>query len=346
MAYDRTNQRKIIHIDMDAFYAAVEARDQPRLAEVPLIVGGERGVVLTANYLARQYGVRSGMPCFIAKEKCASLVFVKPRFEAYKEVSQTMHQILRKYVDDRYVEGLSLDEAYLDVTNAPTYAVKIAQSICLDIYNETQLTCSAGVSVNKMLAKIASDYRKPNSITVVQPHQVREFMAHLPLRKIPGIGRASEQKLSQHNLNACCDVWQWSLYRLVEVFGLRYGKWLFKKTRGIDLARVGGRRGVRKSVGKERTIGNGVHSFTKLQGILNSLTAKLSHFLTDKSLKARTITLKLKYRYDEQITRSHTFDSPLNNEDIFKQELRNLLLKTEAGKSNVRLVGVSLSNLI
>ena len=336
--------RKIIHIDMDMFYAAVEIRDNPKLANTPIVVGGPRGVVLTANYLARPYGIHSGMPCFKAKEKYPNIVFVKPRRHAYQEASQKIHEIFRRFVEPEKIESVSLDEAYLDVTDHQMRATQIAIQISQMVASELHLTCSAGVSSNKMVAKIASDFKKPSGITVVQPHEVLSFMEPLPLRKIPGIGKVSEEKLKKKGYLTCHQIRQKNLYELVEEFGKRYGKWLFKKVRGIDRGVVG-KRGVRKSIGKERTIGNGVHSLDHLKDLLIELNEKVVLSLRKKNLKARTVTLKVKYHYDKQITRSVSFEEAHDTKAKFLDSIFDLLSKTEAGKSNVRLVGVSYSNL-
>ncbi len=336
--------QKIIHIDMDMFYAAVEMRDNPRLAKVPIVVGGPRGVVLTANYLARPYGIHSGMPCFKAKEKYPKIVFVKPRSHAYKEASQKLHEIFQRYVGPEKIESVSLDEAYLDVTDHDMRATQIAVKISQLVASELHLTCSAGVSANKMVAKIASDFKKPSGITVVQPHEILSFMEPLSLRKIPGIGKASEVKLKEKGYVTCRDVRSKKIYELIEEFGTRYGKWLFKKVRGVDRSIVGARRGVRKSIGRERTIGNGVHTVDHLKNLLQDINQKVVVSLHKKNLKARTVTLKMKYHYDKQITRSHSFSEAHDTAEKFLTSLYDLLLKTDAGKSNVRLVGVSFSN--
>ena len=344
MAY--ADPQKIIHLDMDAFYASVETRDDPRLANVPLIVGGKKGVVLTANYLARPFGIHSGMPSFQAKEKCPHITFVRPRYEAYKEASNQIHQVFRKYVDESKIESISLDEAYLDVSECDEYATKIAQKIRKEIFEQTRLTCSAGVSTNKMVAKIASDYQKPNAITVVQPHQITDFMRELPLRKIPGIGKVSEAKLSRKGFFICQDIWDVSLNQLIQIFGLRYAKWLFKRTRGIHRGKVGERRDIpRKSIGRERTIGNGVHGLDRLKAELKKLVDRVCDDLAKKSLIGRTITLKLKYDYKTRITRSKTLDQACNQKDAVLKVIYSLLEKTQAGQTSVRLIGLSVSNL-
>ncbi len=331
---------------MDAFYAAVEIRDDPRLAHVPLVVGGNKGVVLTANYLARPYGVHSGMPSFQAREKCPQLTFVRPRYEAYKEASRQIHQVFRRYVPDSKIESIALDEAYLDVTDCEQYATKIAQQIRKDIYEATQLTCSAGVSSNKMVAKIASDFQKPNAITVVQPHQILDFMQELPLRKIPGVGKVSEAKLNQKGFFICQDIREVSLNQLIGLFGVRYAKWLFKRSRGLDREKVGERRDqMRKSIGREKTIGNGLHGIDYLKSQLNILVEKVWDDLDKKSLQGKTITLKLKYDYQTRITRSKTLDHNFKQKEKVVEVIYSLLDKTKAGQTSVRLIGLSMSKL-
>ena len=197
-----------------------------------------------------------------------------------------------------------------------------------------------------MVAKIASDYQKPNAITVVQPKDIREFMCNLSLRKIPGIGKVSESKLNAKGFFLCQDIWQTPIYELIQLFGNRYAKWLFKRSRGIHFGKVGDRRdAVRKSIGRERTIGNGVHRLEHLKSELNKLIDRVSDDLKKKSLVGQTITLKLKYDYKTRITRSKTIDQASNKKELIAQVVNSLLEKTKAGKTSVRLIGLSVSKL-
>ena len=247
---------KIIHVDMDAFYASIEIRDQPNLAHQPVAVGGRRGVVLTANYEARRFGIHSGMPGFKASERCPHLIFIKPRFEAYKEASQKAREIYEEYTD--IIAPRSLDEAYLDVTDHELYAVQIATQIREKVKKHIGITCSAGVSVNMMLAKIASDFRKPDGMTVILPEQIEEFMRPLPLRKIPGIGAATEARLAKKGLHTCQDIWNTDPIQLKLQLGPRMAGWISRRSRGEGSVQVS-YRGERKSYGSQRSIGSRHH---------------------------------------------------------------------------------------
>ncbi|OIQ21288.1 MAG: hypothetical protein BM556_00020 [Bacteriovorax sp. MedPE-SWde] len=247
---------KIIHVDMDCFYAAVEMRDNPKLRDIPIAIGGPsktKGVLCTSNYQARKFGVRAAMPTFKAFQLCPHLTLVRPNFHKYEEVSQKVREIFYKYTD--LVEPISLDEAYLDVTNSEHFngsATLIAQEIQKEIYRETGLTASAGVSFNKMLAKIASDWRKPNGIFVITPEQRLDFIKDLPLKKIPGIGKVSAQKLERMGLEKCGDVLERDLFDLINIIGKRSALDLYEACNGISNSRVSKRR-QRKSFGIERT---------------------------------------------------------------------------------------------
>ena len=295
---------KIIHIDMDAFYASVEIRDNPSLAQRPMVVGGEaRGVVLTANYEARRYGIHSAMPCFMARERCPALVFVKPRYEAYKEASQAMREIFLRYTD--ILEPLSLDEAFLDVSQHPSYASVIAKEIRHLIHKEIGITASAGVSCNKLVAKIASDFRKPNGLTVVAPDQVPAFMEPLPLRKIPGIGPVSDGRLKEQGFHTCQDIWNLGEQAAIDRFGSRFGAWLWRVSHGQGSSKVGEKR-QRKSVGLQRSFPPKAYQVAELENRLTEMAETISRRLAKNQLVARTLTVKVKRANFKTSSRSLT----------------------------------------
>jgi len=337
-------QRKIIHVDMDAFFASVEQRDQSEYRGQPLIVGGQpnsRGVVAACSYEARQFGIHSAMPCSQAYRLCPQAIFVPPRFEAYREVSNQIRTIFWKYASE--VEPLSLDEAYLDVSYTAEYngsATRIAQAIKRDILAETQLIASAGVSYNKFLAKIASDMDKPDGLYVVKPEQGEAFVADLPIAKFHGIGPATEAKMKKIGIKSGKDLREWSLAGLVEKFG-KSGNYYYYIVRGIDDRPVRSQR-VRKSLGKETTFAEDILSAEKLTTLLEKLAEQVLISLKTHDLVARTLTLKVKYANFQQVTRSHTAEESLDLAAIISL-LPILLVRTDAGQKPVRLVGLSLS---
>ncbi len=343
-------ERKIIHVDMDAFYASVEIRDNPDLLGKPVAVGGpakSRGVVLTANYEARKFGVRSALSCYKASKLCKDLIFVRPRFEAYQEASDQIMEIFLKHT--KFVQPLSLDEAYLDVTENPQglYASKIANLIRQEIYDKTRLTASAGVAPNRMLAKIASDLRKPNGLTIILPDKVSDFMKALPLIKIPGVGPVTNQKLQEAGFNLCGDLWNFSHDELAAKYG-SLGSWIFSRCRGIDESVVRdyyGPRRKRKSYGRETTFSEDIVDVEFLREKLKTISAKISKKLTSSKVVGRTITLKLKYDDFQRVTRSQTLNVPIQDEEIIFDVVSKLLLQTEAGRRKVRLIGLSISNV-
>ena len=337
-------QRKIIHIDMDAFFASVEQRDNPEYRNKALIVGGKpnsRGVVAACSYEARQYGIHSAMPCAQAYRLCPQAIFVPPRFEAYREASNQIREIFWKYASE--VEPLSLDEAYLDVTYTAEYegsATLIAKAIKAEIQKETNLIASAGVSYNKFLAKIASDMDKPDGLYVIKPEHGEEFVANLPIGKFFGIGPATEAKMKKAGINNGKELRAWSLEKLTKKFG-KTGNYYYNIARAIDHRPVRSKR-IRKSLGKETTFTNDINSVDELLKKLEPLAEQVIESLEKQKLKARTLTLKVKYANFKQVTRSHTSEETLDLNAI-KESLPLLLAKTEAGKTPVRLVGLSLS---
>jgi len=339
-----TVQRKIIHIDMDAFFASVEQRDQPEYRGKPLIVGGKpnsRGVVAACSYEARKFGIHSAMPSSQAYRLCPQAIFVAPRFEAYREASNIIRTIFWKYASE--VEPLSLDEAYLDVTYTADYegsATLIAKAIKRDILAKTQLIASAGVSYNKFLAKIASDMDKPDGLYVIKPEQGARFIASLAIGKFHGIGPATEAKMKKAGVASGADLRSWTLEQLTEKFS-KSGNYYFNIARGIDERPVQSKR-IRKSLGKETTFSKDVMLVDELLTILDSLAENVLVSLQKQKLEARTLTLKVKYVNFKQVTRAHTAEEVLDAVTI-KKLLPILMAKTEAGTSAVRLVGLSLS---
>ena len=339
-----TQQRKIIHVDMDAFFASVEQRDQPEYQGKPLIVGGQpnsRGVVAACSYEARQFGIHSAMPCSQAYRLCPQAIFVPPRFEAYREVSNQIRDIFWNYASE--VEPLSLDEAYLDVTYTAEFdgsATRIAQAIKQDILTETDLIASAGVSYNKFLAKIASDMDKPDGLYLIKPEQGAEFVANLPIGKFHGIGPATEAKMNKLGIKTGKDLREWTQDALISTFG-KSGRYYFNIARGIDLRPVHSQR-VRKSLGKETTFSSDIVLVDELIHQLELLAEKVLDSLKKHSLEGRTLTVKVKYANFKQVTRAHSSESRLDLIEI-KKLLPLLISRTDAGEQAVRLVGLTIS---
>lgn len=338
--------RKIVHIDMDAFYASVEMLDRPEYRGKPLIVGGQpgsRSVVCTASYEARKFGVRSAMSTTYAARLCPQGIFVPPRFERYKEISSAVRKIFERYTDK--IEPLSLDEAYLDVTNHPTmFATKIAHEIRCAVAQELGLTCSAGVGPNKLIAKIASDMNKPNGLTVVQPHQVREFMENMPLRKIHGVGPATDKRLADAGYKLCSDLWNVDPGVLESVLGF-WGRWIWRAAQGIDDRPVV-TTWDRQSYGREDTLSADELDTKALEAKIDQLSHMVAKSLIRSKRSGRTITLKIKYSNFQSITRSRSVSVETQDADLIASVCKDLLQnKTEAGARPVRLVGVSVSKL-
>jgi DNA polymerase IV len=339
-------QRKIIHVDMDAFFASVEQRDQPQYQGKPLIVGGQpnsRGVVAACSYEARKFGIHSAMPCSRAYRLCPQAIFVPPRFEAYREVSKQIREIFWQYATQ--VEPLSLDEAYLDVTYTSDFdgsATRIAQAIKAEILAKTKLNASAGVSYNKFLAKIASDMDKPNGLYVIKPEQGLAFIADLPIAKFHGVGPATEAKMLKLGIKTGGDLRKKSLVQLVERFG-KSGQYYYNIARAIDDRPVRSTR-VRKSLGKETTFAEDVLSVELLTAKLNGLAEQVLTKLAEQALQAKTITVKVKYANFQQVTRAQSVEMALDMVAV-KQWVPQLLKRTDAGEKAIRLVGLSLSGL-
>jgi DNA polymerase-4 len=341
------NYRKIIHIDMDAYYASVEQRNNPGLRGKPVIVGGDpksRGVVASCSYEARKYGIHSAMSSSKAFRLCPHAVFISGNFDEYIAVSKQIRNIFHDYTD--IVEPLSLDEAYLDVTENNincASATFIAQKIRKRIFQETGLTASAGVSFNKFLAKVASDYRKPDGITVITPDIADSFIDSLPIGKFYGIGKVTEQKMIDLGIKTGADLKQIPRDNLIKLFG-KAGGYFYAIAHGLDDRPVEPNY-TRKSIGKEITLESDIDDRERMTSVLKSLSLRVAEYLEENQTKGKTITLKVKYADFTSITRSITIGGPVDDADIILMHAENLLGKTEAGIKKVRLLGISISNL-
>lgn len=339
--------RKIIHIDMDAFYASVEQRDFPEYRNKPLIVGGSpegRGVVAAASYEVREYGVHSAMPAAQAVRLCPHAIFVKPRFEVYREVSEQIREIFFEFTDQ--VEPLSLDEAYLDVTenhlNLPS-ATLIAKKIRALIKEKTRLTASAGVAHNKFLAKVASDLDKPDGLAVILPEEADEFLEQLDIGEFHGIGDATESKMKSLGIHTGKELKEWSEIQLIEEFG-KNGRYYYNIVRGIDDREVKTHR-TPKSIGKERTFTEDVDDLSWISNFLKELATKISERMKNKNAAGKTVTLKVRYKDFETITRSNSLSHHIDEAEDIAETAISLLEETEVGQRKVRLLGITLSNL-
>ena len=339
-------QRKIIHVDMDAFYASVEQRDNPELRGKPVAVGGAaaRGVVAAASYEARKFGVHSAMPSVTAKRKCPDLIFVRPRFDVYRGVSQQIREIFAEYTP--MIEPLSLDEAYLDVTDNPKgmeIATEIAEEIRAKIKAATSLTASAGVSYNKFLAKMASDQRKPDGLFVITPKNGPAFVEALPVKKFHGVGPATAERMKRLGIETGLDLRQQSLAFLQEHFG-KSGPYFYGIARGIDERRVQPDR-VRKSVGAEDTFVEDILEFEPASTELLPLVDKVWRYCETHGMSGKTVTVKVKYSDFTQATRSRTLGLSVSGASEMLEVAVSLLASVHPFKRGVRLLGVTLSSL-
>ena len=337
--------RKIIHVDMDAFYASVEQMDNPLLRGKPIAVGGSenRGVVAAASYEARKFGVRSAISGVLAKKNCPELIFVKPRFDRYKEISNKIQQIFHDYTD--LVEPLSLDEAYLDVTinkKGNPSATLLAQEIRERIFKEVGLTASAGISVNKFVAKIASDYNKPNGQKTVNPDEVISFLEALPIRKFHGVGKVTTEKMYQLGIFTGVELKSKSLEFLEKHFG-KSGVYYYYVVRGIHNSEVKSNR-ITKSVAAEHTFDVNLSSEIFMLEKLEIIAAALEKRLKKYNLAGKTVTLKIKYSDFTQQTRSKTLPYFIADKALILEIVKELLFQ-ERMKDSVRLLGISLNNL-
>jgi len=337
----------IIHIDMDAFYASVEQRDFPQYRNKPVVVGGNpenRGVVATCSYEARKYGIHSAMPCAHALRLCPHAIFIQPRFELYRQISQQIRDIMFSYTD--LVEPLSLDEAYLDVSQckrsfgSPTL---VAKAIRNEIQQVTGLTASAGISYNKFLAKIASDLEKPDGLTLITEKQGPDFVKNLPIGKFHGIGPATESKMQDLGVYSGEDLLAWSLEELKPMFG-KVSDYYYHAARGIDHRKVVSHR-QRKSIGSEKTYSEDVGDTEEMLHRLEKLAKEVWQDLSGKHMTARTITVKVKFENFVQITRSITLANDVSKLADITISLPDLLDKAEVNGRRVRLLGVSASKL-
>ena len=339
------SNRKIIHIDMDAFYASVEQMDHPELMGKPIAVGGSenRGVVAAASYEARKFGVRSAISGALAKKNCPDLIFVTPRFDRYKEISNKIHKIFHDYTD--LVEPLSLDEAYLDVTHnkkGNPSATLLAQEIRMRILNEVGLTGSAGISVNKFVAKIASDYNKPNGQKTVNPEEVLSFLEALPIRKFYGVGKVTTEKMYQLGIFTGLELKSKSIEFLEKHFG-KSGAFYYHVVRGIHNGEVKPNR-ITKSVAAEHTFDTNLSSEIFMLEQLEKIAANLERRLKKHNIAGKTVTLKIKYSDFTQQTRSKTVPYFIADKGLIIENVKELLYQ-ERMKDSVRLLGIALSNL-
>ncbi len=337
---------KIIHIDMDAFFASVEQHDRPELRGKPIAIGydGKRGVVATASYEARPYGVHSAQPITTAKRLCPHLIIVEGRHSRYKEVSQQLHEIFHEYTD--IIEPISLDEAFLDVTyNKPgiALAVDIAREIKQKIKERTGLTASAGVSYNKLLAKIGSDWRKPDGLCTIHPDRALDFVSNLPIDKFWGVGPKTAERMRQMGITTGAELRNVPLQRLQDIFG-KAGKMFYDFARGIDPRPVVVER-IRKSVGCEQTFLSDISHEDSVLAEIHALTTELVRRIAHDGFKGYTLTLKVKYADFAQITRSITSDTPLTTEEEILPLTNHLLAQVDYNLAHpIRLLGLTVSN--
>ncbi|MGK5093175.1 DNA polymerase IV [Deltaproteobacteria bacterium TL4] len=342
--------RKIIHIDMDAFYASVEQLDAPELKGKPLIVGGSpesRGVVAAASYEARKYGIHSAMPTSRAYHLCPGAIFLFPRFSRYKEISAKIHEIFKQYTE--IIEPLSLDEAWLDVTEnkkGEPSATRLAQQIKRQIKEEIGLTCSAGISYNKFLAKIATEEKKPDGLYVILPEKAQDFILKMNVRKIPYVGKVTAKKLEEQGVTSGQDLYEKSEEFLVEHFG-KFGHELYERVRGIDDRPVVVNR-ERKSISTENTYSKDLRYGIELLEELQKLVDDLMKRMDRQSMEGRTLTLKVKFHDFLQITRSISKDDDFSDfEEIYTvcQQKLDHVCHEEFPNKAIRLLGVGISNL-
>jgi DNA polymerase-4 len=333
---------------MDAFYASVEHRDNPELKGKPVVVGGDpsgRGVVAAANYEARKYGIHSAMPAAHARRLCPETIFLRPEFKRYRQESQEIFDIYRSYTP--IIQPLSLDEAFLDVSEHLGEfgsATAVAVDIRRRVRSERQLSVSVGVAANKLVAKLASDFDKPDGLTVVRPSEVDAFLAPLPIRRLYGIGPAAERSLHEMGVTTIEELRELSIDRLMARFG-QWGRVLWERARGIDDRAVHTRR-ERKSLSTERTFAEDVKSMEEIDRILEMMASEVAEGLAKRRLAASTITVKARYPDFATPTRSHTLPVPTADAATIATTARELVRRTDAAERSVRLLGVGASNLV
>jgi DNA polymerase-4 len=350
MAADAEQQdwnRRILHCDMDCFYAAVHMRDDPSLVGKPVVIGGSpqgRGVVAAANYESRRYGIHSAMPAAQAVRRCPHAVFIKPEFKRYRDESQAIFAIFREMTP--IVQPASLDEAYLDVSDHLEpwgSATAVAREIRRRVKEERGLTVSVGVGPNRLIAKIASDFDKPDGLTVVKPHRVQAFLDPLPVRRIHGVGPATEKSLNELGVKIIADLRALELELLTRRFG-RHGRGLYNYSRGIDERPVRTHR-QRKSLGHERTYATDIGSLQEMDEQIEYLSGLVAGGLEGREIGARTITVKVRYPDFTTLTRSRTLDGPTASAPLITRIAKELLRQTDAASRKVRLLGVTGSGL-
>lgn len=342
---DKNEIRKIIHIDMDAFYASVEQRDHPELRGKPVIVGGlpnSRGVVATCSYEARKFGIHSAMPSAMAYRLCPQAIFIRPNMDKYRSVSQQIMRIFKSFTE--LVEPLSLDEAYLDVTEDKlgiNSATLIAIEIKKRIYSEVGLTSSAGVSFNKFLAKVCSGYQKPNGLTIVTPEHAAQFIDKIPIGDFFGVGKVTEKKLLSMNIKNGADLKKISYEKLIELFNER-GRMLYEHARGIDHRPVIPNR-KRKSIGKETTLKENLTDIEDMLEVIKGLVDQVVKRLNSHQVLAKCVVVKVKFEDFEQLTRRTTLDEPTNDPAEIMIHAQSLLEQIDFHDKSVRLLGVTTS---
>jgi DNA polymerase IV len=340
-------QRKIIHVDLDAYYASVEQRDHPHYRGKPLVVGGsphQRGVVAAASYEARRYGIHSAMPARTAVQRCPHLIFVPPRFEVYRTISEQIRAIFSHYTD--WVEPLALDEAYLDVThNRPAIpsATTIAREIKQAIQQATQLTASAGVSINKFLAKVASGMNKPDGLTIILPEEAEAFVESLPIEKFHGIGQVTATRMHELGIHSGMDLKARSEAELVQHFG-KVGHFYYQIARARDDRPVNPNR-IRQSVGAETSFAPDLDNLETMRQALIDITQVLQQRLQKHQIRGRTLTLKMKFADYQQITRSRTLLEWIEGETQILNLALDLLDRVHGSDQKIRLLGIAISNL-
>jgi len=342
--------RKIIHIDMDAFFASVEERDNPDLKGKPVIIGsdprqtGGRGVVSTCNYEARKFGVHSAMSSKEAYERCPQAVFISGNYQKYRKVGMQIREIFKRYTD--LVEPMSIDEAYLDVTENKLgikSAIKIAKMIQYDIWQEVHLTCSAGVSYNKFLAKLASDFEKPKGLTLILPEDAQDFLEKLPIEKFYGVGKRSVEKLHQLGVFTGADLLEIPEMTLIDLFG-RFGYDLYRKARGISNSPVKSNR-IRKSIGSERTYGKLLYEEDDVKSEISKNAQRVVATLQRNHKVGRTIVLKVRYSDFSTLTKRITLDDVTNDFEVIDQVAKTIYDSLDESKLGVRLLGVTVTGL-
>ena len=342
----KTAIRKIIHIDMDAFFASIEQRDYSQYRHRPIAVGGKgpRGVVAAASYEARKFGVFSAMPSRTARQKCPDIIFIAPRFDVYKSVSSEIMQIFKDYTN--LVEPLSLDEAYLDVTINKLgmhSATLIAKEIKSRIKTETHLTASAGISINKFLAKVVSGMNKPDGLAVILPNEVEDFIRKLPIDKFFGVGKVTGAKMKALGIKTGADLQRYDQIELIRNFG-KAGTYFYNVSRGVDDREVKSER-IRKSFGAERTFDEDIIQYKLLHDNLKSIVEELGRRLGKYGIGGKTVTLKIKYHDFDLRTRSRSENCYIKTADQMLKIGNELLHSADLPRKPIRLLGLSLSNL-